>query len=108
MLWGLSWTFASGADVAWISDELDQPARVPAVLMRSEQAQLTGTVAGLVGIGSLAWLTQRSTAMVLAGAAMLLLGLFVVVGFPEHRFVPVRARRWSTSTSLPKRRSSLR
>jgi MFS family permease len=35
MLWGLSWTFASGADVAWISDELDDPARVPAVLLPS-------------------------------------------------------------------------
>ena len=23
MLWGLAWTFASGADVAWITDELD-------------------------------------------------------------------------------------
>jgi MFS family permease len=28
MLWGLSWTFASGADVAWITDELDEPARI--------------------------------------------------------------------------------
>jgi hypothetical protein len=75
--------------------------------MRSEQAQLTGTVAGLVGFGGLAWLTQRSTAMVLAGAAMLLLGLFVVVGFREHRFVPARARRWSASWSILKRGLSL-
>jgi MFS family permease len=107
MLWGLSWTFASGADVAWISDELDEPARVSVVLMRSEQAQLTGTVAGLVGIGGLAWLTQPSTAMVLAGAAMLLLGLYVVVGFGEHRFVPVRAKRWSASWSILMRGSTL-
>jgi MFS family permease len=107
MVWGLSWTFASGADVAWISDELDEPARVSAVLMRSEQAQLTGTVAGLVGIGGLAWLTQPSTAMVLAGAAMLLLGLYVVVGFGEYRFVPVRAKRWSASWSILMRGSIL-
>src|SRR5438105_12833115 len=25
MLWGLSWTFTSGADVAWLTDELDRP-----------------------------------------------------------------------------------
>ena len=25
MLWGLSWTFSTGADVAWLTDELDQP-----------------------------------------------------------------------------------
>jgi len=107
MVWGLSWTFASGADVAWISDELDEPARVSMVLVRSEQAQLTGTVAGLLGIGGLAWLTQRSTAMVLAGTAMLLLGLYVVIGFREHRFVPARTKRWSASWSILARGSTL-
>jgi hypothetical protein len=100
MLWGLSWTFASGADVAWVSDELDDPARVPVVLIRAEQAQLLGTVTGLVGIGGLAWLTGRGTAMVLAGAAMLLVGLYVVASFPEQRFVPVPAKRWSAAWSI--------
>ncbi|WP_433721025.1 MFS transporter [Actinoplanes sp. CA-051413] len=106
MLWGLSWTFASGADVAWISDELDDPARVPVVLIRAEQAQLTGTVAGLAGVGGLAWLAGRTTAMVLAGAAMSLLGLYVAA-FPERRFVPVPARRWSAAWSILVRGSAL-
>jgi MFS family permease len=88
MLWGLSWTFASGADMAWISDELDDPPRVPVVLIRAEQAQLVGTVAGLAGAGALAWVTDRRTAIVLAGAAMLLLGLYVAAAFPERRFAP--------------------
>ncbi|SDK84988.1 Major Facilitator Superfamily protein [Nonomuraea maritima] len=107
MLWGVSWTFASGADVAWISDELDDPARVPVVLIRAEQAQLIGTVVGLAGVGGLAWLTERSTAMVLAGAAMLLLGLYVVVGFREQRFVPVSRRRWSAAWVILVRGSRL-
>jgi Major Facilitator Superfamily len=100
MLWGLSWTFASGADVAWITDELDQPARISFVLIRSGRAQLTGAAAGLVGVGALAWLTQRTTAMVLAGAAMLALGVYVVARFPEQRFVPASTRRWSASWSI--------
>jgi MFS transporter, DHA3 family, tetracycline resistance protein len=100
MLWGLSWTFASGADVAWISDELDEPARTSLALMRSGRAQLTGAVAGMIGIGGLAWLTQRSTAVVLAGAAMLLLGLYVVFGFREQRFVPASTRRWWACWSI--------
>ena len=100
LVWGLSWTFASGADVAWITDELAEPARTAGVLLRAGRAQLTGAVAGLVGIGGLAWLTHRGTAMVLAGAAMLLLGLYVVVAFPERRFVPAPVRRWSTSWSI--------
>jgi hypothetical protein len=94
MVWGLSWTFASGADVAWVSDELDDPARVPGVLIRSDRAQLTGTLAGLVGVGGLAWLTGRGTAMVLAGAAMVVLGISVAIGFPERHFVARHARPW--------------
>jgi MFS family permease len=107
MLWGLAWTFASGADVAWITDELDEPARVSVVLMRSGRAQLTGAAAGIVGVGALASLMQRSTAMVLAGTAMLLLGLYVLFRFPEQRFIPTSTRRWSASWSILVRGSAL-
>ena len=107
MLWGLSWNFASGADVAWISDELDEPTAVAVVLMRAEQAQLTGTVAGLVSVSALAWLTDPSSAMVLAGAGMLLLGVYVVARFPERRFRPIRVKRWSASWSILVRGSAL-
>ena len=107
MLWGLSWNFASGADVAWITDELDEPARISGVLVLSGRAQLTGAAAGLAGIGALASLTQRSTAMVVAGAAMLLLGLYVVLRFREQRFVPTYTRRWSASWSILVRGFSL-
>ena len=100
MLWGLSWTFASGADVAWLTDELDDPARISGVLMRSGRAQLTGAAAGLVSLGALSSVTHRSTAMVLAGAAMLLLGLYVAFRFREQGFVPTPTRRWSASWSI--------
>jgi MFS family permease len=107
MLWGLSWTFASGADVAWITDELDEPARIAVVLVRSGRADLTGAAAGLVSLGALASFTQRSTAMVLAGAAMLALGLYVVFRFGEQRFVRASTRRWSASWSILVRGSIL-
>lgn len=107
MLWGLSWTFASGADVAWITDELNEPARISTVLMRSGRAQLTGAAVGMVALGGLASLTQRSTAMLVAGAAMLLLGLYVVFRFREERFVPATERRWSASWSILVRGSTL-
>ena len=107
MLWGLAWTFASGADVAWITDELDQPARISVVLMRSGRAQLTGAAAGIVALGALGSLTQRSTAMVAAGVGMLLLGLYVVVRFREQRFVPAPARRAAASWAILVRGSRL-
>jgi hypothetical protein len=100
MLWGLSWTFASGADLAWITDELDDPARISVVLVRAGRADLTGAAAGLISIGALGSVLQRSTAMVLAGTAMLLLGLYVFFRFPEVRFVPAPGRRWAASWSI--------
>jgi MFS family permease len=103
MLWGLSWTFASGAEVAWVTDELARPEAVPGVLVRSGRAQLSGAAAGVVGLGLLATLTERRTVMVVAGVAMLLLGLYVVVRFPEERFVPAPGRRWSASWSILRR-----
>jgi hypothetical protein len=107
MLWGLSWTFASGAEVAWITDELDEPGRIAVVLTRAARAQLMGAAAGIVGVGALASLLQRSTAMVLAGAAMLVLGLYVVLRFREHRFEPASTKRWATSWSTLVRGTAL-
>lgn len=101
MLWGLSWTFASGADIAWITDELADPDAAAVVLVRAARAQLTGSATGMVGLGLLAWATRRDTAMVLAGVAMLLLGFSVLTRFREERFVPaVAGARWAASLRI--------
>lgn len=107
MLWGLSWTFASGADVALLTDELARPDHIPTVLVRVGRAQLAGAAVGIVALGGLAWLLPRSTTIVLAGAAMLLLGLYVVFGFREERFVPAASRRWAASWSILVRGTTL-
>jgi MFS family permease len=107
VLWGLSWTFASGSDIAWITDELDAPERISAVLGRTARAQLTGAATGLVVIGALAWATRRDLAIVVAGSAMLLLGGYVAVRFSEQRFVPARGPRWSASWTTFRRGVSL-
>lgn len=108
MLWGLSWTFASGADVALLTDELARPDRIPGVLVRVGRAQLAGAAAGIVAMGGLAWLLPRATTIVLAGAAMLVLGLYVVVRIREDRFVPApRRRRWTASWSILVRGTTL-
>jgi MFS transporter, DHA3 family, tetracycline resistance protein len=107
MLWGLSWTFASGADVAWITDELDEPERISGVLVRAGRADLTGAAAGIVVLGTLGSLVPRSSVLVLAGGAMLALGLYVALRFREERFVPAPARRWSASWAIFRRGASL-
>jgi MFS family permease len=97
VLWGISWTFASGSDIAWITDELDQPDQIPAVLTRAARAQLTGAATGLIALGLLAWATRRDVTIVVAGAAMMSLALYVALRFTEQRFIPVRTARWSAS-----------
>jgi MFS family permease len=103
MLWGLSWTFSSGADVAWLTDELDPPERAAAVLTASARWQEVGAAVGLLGFGALAWGSDLSTAIVVAGVAMLGLGGFVMVAFTEHGFAPTREQRWRESLSIFRR-----
>ncbi|GAB3821277.1 hypothetical protein GCM10028799_32430 [Kribbella italica] len=107
VLWGLAWTFASGSDIAWITDELDAPDRISFVLARTARAQLSGAATGLVVIGALAWATRRDVAIVGAGVAMLLLSLYVVARFSEERFVPATGPRWAASWTTFRRGLSL-
>jgi MFS family permease len=96
VLWGISWTFASGSDVALITDELGS-GEINLVLARAARAQLTGAATGLVVLGLLAWATRRDLTIVIAGAAMAALALYVAFRFTEHNFVPTRTARWSAS-----------
>jgi MFS family permease len=100
MVWGLAWTFSSGADVAWLTDELDRPDRVAGVLTASARWQQVGAAIGMVGFGVLAWATDLATSIVASGLAMWVLGLFVAARFTEHHFSPTREHRWRASVSI--------
>lgn len=88
MIWGLSWTFSSGADVAWLTDELDDPGLSARVLVLSARAAQLGAALGIAGFGAFGWLAGFSVAMVVAGAGMWVLGLAVTLTFEETNFVP--------------------
>src|SRR5688500_17200940 len=77
VLWGLGWAFLTGADVAWVTDELDRPGRIARVLTAGARWDLLGGATGMVAFGVLGWAAGLVTAIVVAGAAMALLGLFV-------------------------------
>lgn len=93
VLWGIGWTFTSGADIAWITDELDDPTRIDAVLTRREQWKLFGGVVGLGVSGLIAWTTSLATSMIVFGIMMGLTSIFVAVRFTEHNFAPVTEDR---------------
>jgi MFS family permease len=106
-LWGLGWAFSSGADVAWLTDELGSHATVDGTLVRQARWSLVGTPIGIVSFALLAWASTLSTAIVVAGIAMVLLGA-VVARWPESGFTPAEAgRRWRASTSIFRRATQL-
>lgn len=107
VLWGLGWAFLTGADVAWITDELDQPHRIAHVLTTSARWDLAGGATGMVIFGVLGWATSLATAIVVSGIAMAVLGLFVAARFTERTFIPTREKPWSTSLSIFRRGVSL-
>jgi MFS family permease len=100
-LWGLGWAFSSGAEVAWLTDELDRPDVVDRVLAARARWDLTGAATGLVAFGALAWATDLRTGVVASGLAMAALGLVVAARFPEHRFTPApTGRRWRDGSAI--------
>ena len=86
MIWGLSWTFSSGADVAWMTDELEDPEETSGALIRAAKWSHAGSALGITSIGALAWATSLSTAIVSAGLGMWLLGVVVAMVFSEENF----------------------
>lgn len=100
MLWGIAWTFVSGADVAWVTDELDDDARIDRVLAAAARWEAVGSAVGLVVFGALAWCADRGTAIIAAGASIIVLGAVVAVRFPERHFAPATTARWQASRAI--------
>ncbi len=92
VLWGIGYTFTSGATEAWITDEIGEDAVGP-VFLRSTQMWLIGGLAGTlasVGLGVI----DIQLPMVLAGIGMMVLAGALFVVMPErHMHVVPRTER---------------
>lgn len=90
VLWGFGATFNSGADVAWITDEVGEQAARPLYLRAGQYGNIGGLAGIVVGI-ALATITL-AVPIVVSGAGFIAIGLVLIVVMPEERFVrPVRA-----------------
>ncbi len=107
VLWGIGWGFSSGADVAWITDELDQPERIARVLTARARWELVGGAVGMVAFGLLAWATSLATAILASGLAMLLPAILVTTRFTETNFTPAHDDRLNASLSIFRRGADL-
>jgi MFS family permease len=107
VMWGVGWTFTSGADVAWITDELDDGARIDGVLAARARWNLLGGVVGYAVSGALAWAFDLSTAIMVFGVGMVVTGLWVALRFTEHNFTPVTENRLRESLEIFRKGVSL-
>jgi len=86
VVWGIGYTFGSGATDAWISDELENKDVTQTFLRGSQSAQ----VGALLGTGISVVLASISLRLPLtiAGLFFCLLAIFLIGFMPENRFSP--------------------
>ncbi|MCK0113377.1 MFS transporter [Ornithinimicrobium sp. F0845] len=86
VVWGLGYTFVSGAAEAWVTDEVGQDAVQP-VFTRGHQVSLGMTIAGILAAG---FLGQAALAwpIVAGGVGFVLLGAVMAVLMREDNFAP--------------------
>jgi len=86
VLWGIGYTFTSGASEAWITDEVGED-HVGPVLLRGNQAALIGTIGGIL-LGTGLGLVAIQLPIVLGGVGFLILSLVLMRSMPETNFHP--------------------
>jgi DHA3 family tetracycline resistance protein-like MFS transporter len=83
-LWGLSYTFTSGAEQAWITDEVGVE-NVGRVFLRGSRIRYLGAVLGLIGQVLIGLVSLRA-GVIAGGAVTVLCGLLCIVLMPETGF----------------------
>jgi DHA3 family tetracycline resistance protein-like MFS transporter len=84
VLWGLGYTFTSGATQAWVTDEIGEAAAGKAFL-RGNQLGLVAALAG-IGLGALIGSLRVNIPIQLGGLMLILMGLFLALTMPETGF----------------------
>lgn len=86
VLWGMGYTFTSGATEAWIADEIGERNSGAAFMRSAQVGQLTAVAGAVLGIllGSL----QLNLPVVAGGIGISMIGLCLILVMPETGFKP--------------------
>lgn len=87
-LWGIGWTFISGAETAWIADEIT-PEQLDHTLLNGAKFSSIGSFIGILTSVAIGSLFTVQIAILFAGAALLLIALLSIFWIPETKFVPI-------------------
>ncbi|QZZ19057.1 MFS transporter [Leptothermofonsia sichuanensis E412] len=86
VLWGIGYTFMSGAQQAWISDEVGEKKAHQVFLRGAQVSQMGGLFGTFLGVGLASY--RIGLPMVAGGGLYLGLGLFLMLFMPERGFMP--------------------
>ncbi|MFN2223850.1 MAG: MFS transporter [Candidatus Promineifilaceae bacterium] len=93
-IWGFGYTFISGAEQAWLADELGEE-RLGHIYLRGSQLGQLGTVAGIV-VASLLGTLALNLPILLGGGLIIGLAAFLALFMPEGGFEPTPAAERQT------------
>jgi len=87
-MWGIGWTFISGAEQAWIADELNGEKLEETFLRGSQYGSFARFTAILASVAiAVIWSVQ--TAILFAGVMLVVLAIWAFIKLPETKFVKV-------------------
>ncbi|MEZ4832523.1 MAG: MFS transporter [Caldilineaceae bacterium] len=89
VLWGIGYTFTSGAREAWLADEIGEKEANPLYLRASQVAMLAGLVG--IGVSTAIGTVSLQLPIQIGGALFLALSLFIWLTMPEDGFTPTPA-----------------
>lgn len=96
-LWGIGWTFISGAEQAWISDELENK-KLDQVFIKGAQYSSLGRFTGIIVSVLFAAFFSIQATILIAGGLLVLLAIIALIIMPETKFVTI-AREGTTGLS---------
>lgn len=87
VVWGVGATFLSGADVAWVADEIDKKQNLSQVLLKSSQIRQVAILIGIfISIGLAQY--RLNLPILVSGVGFIVLGGFLCGFMPEFYFKP--------------------
>jgi MFS transporter, DHA3 family, tetracycline resistance protein len=98
VIWGIGYTFISGAREAWIADEVGEK-DAGIAFMKGQQADLIGRFVGIAASIFLANINIRIP-IIIGGALYAAQALFVALFIPENNFAPIPPRKHETFQSM--------
>jgi MFS transporter, DHA3 family, tetracycline resistance protein len=99
VLLGAGYTFVSGAEEAWVADEMGE-SQAGKVFLRATQLSQVGSLAAIPLSLALANRWQLSTPMTVGACILLLMGALLIAFMPETRFRPAPQRERNTWRTL--------